>query len=90
MMNFSVFSKHQSGVHTFNPTLDCNIQILSEKIINNKKIEGVTFSGGEPLDQAEVLFELGKNQALVTNELILKVGPATCNNKKTSVMTEVL
>lgn len=30
MMNFSVFSKHQSGVHTFNPTLDCNIQILSE------------------------------------------------------------
>ena len=30
MLDFSAFSKHQSRDHSYNPTLNCNIQILNE------------------------------------------------------------
>ncbi len=35
-----------------------SVDELAEKILDTGKVEGVTFTGGEPFDQAEALFEL--------------------------------
>ena len=35
-----------------------SVDELAEKILDIEEIEGVTFTGGEPFDQAEALFEL--------------------------------
>ncbi len=36
-----------------------SVEELAENILNIDEIEGVTFTGGEPFDQAKALFELG-------------------------------
>ena len=66
------------------------IRQLADRILNNKKIEGVTFSGGEPLLQASNLYKLAKilkknNLSIVlftgySYELIKKVNNASWNN----------
>lgn len=38
---------------------ECDVTELARKILSNKTIEGVTFSGGEPLLQSKALYELG-------------------------------
>ena len=63
---------------------------LSEMILNDKNIEGVTFSGGEPLLQSKELYELSKllksnNLSIVlftgySYDLIRKVNDANWNN----------
>lgn len=38
---------------------DYDVNELAQKLLENKNIEGVTFSGGEPLLQSKALYELG-------------------------------
>ena len=58
---------HNQGTHSFEGGTMVSLTSLFNKIIENPLLDGVTFSGGEPFIQAEVLSVLGKaikNQGL--------------------------
>ena len=67
-----------------------DINELADKILSNKKIEGVTFSGGEPFLQSKQLYSLSKllkkeGLSLVTftgydYKFILKINDGNWNN----------
>ena len=69
---------------------EVEVEYLADKILSNIDIEGVTFSGGEPLLQSRGLYELGKvlkeNKLTITvftgysYDIIRKVNNATWNN----------
>lgn len=50
---------HNPQTHDFNGGEEVTLESLLEKIKNNKILDGVTFSGGEPFCQAKQLYELG-------------------------------
>lgn len=50
---------HNPQTHDFNGGELVEISTLLEKIKSNPLLDGVTFSGGEPFCQAEILAELG-------------------------------
>ncbi len=51
---------HNPETHDFNGGKDIDTSELIEKIKKNPLLDGVTFSGGEPFIQAEILAALGK------------------------------
>ncbi len=51
---------HNPHTHDFNGGYESSTEELLQKIISNPLLDGVTFSGGEPFEQAEALYELGK------------------------------
>ena len=67
-----------------------DVEELSEQLLSNNKIEGITFSGGEPLLQSKAVYKLAvifkeKELSVVTFtgysfELIKKVNDANWNN----------
>lgn len=59
------------------------IEELASKILENKTIEGVTFSGGEPLLQSKVLYKLG----LILKEKDLSI--VTFTGFSTDVMEDI-
>lgn len=52
---------HNPQTHDFNGGKIIDTSVLLEKIRSNPLLDGVTFSGGEPFCQAEVLAKLGKD-----------------------------
>lgn len=52
---------HNPQTHDFNGGELVEVSTLLEKIKANPLLDGVTFSGGEPFCQAEILSELGKS-----------------------------
>lgn len=54
-----------------NAGIEYDVKELASRILENKDIEGVTFSGGEPLLQSKALFELGS--ILKENDLSIVV-----------------
>lgn len=51
---------HNPATHSFEGGTLADIEDIYAQIKENPLLQGVTFSGGEPFMQAEVLFELGK------------------------------
>lgn len=51
---------HNPQTHAFDGGELTDISVLLEKAKSNPLLDGVTFSGGEPFCQAEVLAELGR------------------------------
>lgn len=51
---------HNEATHDFNGGYECSIQRLLNEIDKDPILQGVTFSGGEPMCQAEAFLELGK------------------------------
>ncbi len=51
---------HNPGTHDFNGGQLEDTDVLLEKIKGNPLLDGVTFSGGEPFCQAEVLAQFGR------------------------------
>lgn len=46
--------------HDFNGGFDIDINIVIEKVLNKKLQSGVTFSGGDPMSQAEQCIQIAK------------------------------
>ena len=51
---------HNPQTHDFNGGYESSTEELLQKILSNPLLDGVTFSGGEPFEQAEALYDLGK------------------------------
>lgn len=47
--------------HDFNGGYDCDTEKIIERINNDYMIDGVTFSGGDPFEQAEAFAHIAKN-----------------------------
>lgn len=47
--------------HDFNGGYECDTEKIIERINNDYMIDGVTFSGGDPFEQAEAFAEIAKN-----------------------------
>lgn len=47
--------------HDFNGGYDCDTEKIIERINNDYMIDGVTFSGGDPFEQAEAFAYIAKN-----------------------------
>lgn len=61
---------HNPHTHDFSGGYDGDTDELFEKIISNPLLDGVTFSGGEPMCQAKALCELAK---MIKNETSLDI-----------------
>lgn len=51
---------HNPQTHDFNGGYDVTVGEVFDDIVRNPYVKGVTFSGGEPFEQTEALFELAK------------------------------
>lgn len=51
---------HNAATHCFTGGYDCSIDKIINTVDEDPLIKGVTFSGGEPVCQAEAFVELGK------------------------------
>lgn len=49
------------STHDFNGGYECDTDKIIERINNDYMIDGVTFSGGDPFEQAEAFAEIAKN-----------------------------
>ena len=49
------------STHDFNGGYECDTDKIIERINNDFMIDGVTFSGGDPFEQAEAFAEIAKN-----------------------------
>lgn len=49
------------STHDFNGGYECDTDKIIERINNDYMIDGVTFSGGDPFEQAEAFAEISKN-----------------------------
>lgn len=65
---------HNPQTHDFNGGTVVDTDELLEKIKGNPLLDGVTFSGGEPFCQADVLAELGKQIKLLGMDIITYTG----------------
>ncbi len=65
---------HNPDTHDFNGGKDIDTAELLEKIKSNPHHDGVTFSGGEPFMQAEVLAELGQRIKMLGLNIITYTG----------------
>ena len=50
-----------TSTHDFNGGYECDTDKIIERINNDYMIDGVTFSGGDPFEQAEAFAEIAKN-----------------------------
>lgn len=51
---------HNPQTHDFNGGYDVTVGEVFDDIVQNPRIKGVTFSGGEPFEQVDALLELAK------------------------------
>ena len=51
---------HNPATHDFNGGYDCDIEKILEAVGQNPMLDGVTFSGGEPLCQPEAFLQLAR------------------------------
>ncbi|MCX7657896.1 MAG: anaerobic ribonucleoside-triphosphate reductase activating protein [Oscillospiraceae bacterium] len=51
---------HNPQTHDFNGGYESSTEELLQKILSNPLLDGVTFSGGEPFEQAWALYDLGQ------------------------------
>lgn len=66
----------------------CDISKIMEQIQKNPLLRGVTFSGGEPFEQAQVLYELGKQIKQINLNLIVYTGYTLEKLKEKSIKNE--
>lgn len=52
---------HNPETHSFRKGILVDIEILKEKISKLEGQDGITFSGGDPMEQAEACFEVAKH-----------------------------
>ncbi len=65
---------HNPATHSFEDGRLVDIEEIFARVKDNPLLQGVTFSGGEPFMQAEVLFELGKKIKTLGLDLTVYTG----------------
>lgn len=51
---------HNPETHDFNGGYDCSIDKIADEIMKNPLLDGVTFTGGDPMFQTEGFYKLAK------------------------------
>jgi anaerobic ribonucleoside-triphosphate reductase activating protein len=65
---------HNPQTHDFDAGFDCTIDRLADSIGQNPLLKGVTFSGGEPMCQAQALAELAERCRQMGLDIICYTG----------------
>ena len=77
-IRFSIFSQgcrhncegcHNPETHDFKGGYDCDIDKIVEEILKNPLLDGVTFTGGDPMFQTEGFYLLAKKIKEKRNDL---------------------
>ena len=108
-LRFSVFCQgcphhcegcHNMATHDFSGGYDCEISRILEAIDENPLLDGVTFSGGEPMCQPEAFYNLAvqvKERGLnivtytgFTYEELITMGESNIGVKKLMDLTDIL
>ena len=91
---------HNMATHDFSGGYDCEISRILEAIDENPLLDGVTFSGGEPMCQPEAFYNLAvqvKERGLnivtytgFTYEELITMGESNIGVKKLMDLTDIL
>ena len=91
---------HNMATHDFSGGYDCEISRILEAIDENPLLDGVTFSGGEPMCQPEAFYNLAvqvKERGLnivtytgFTYEELITMGESNIEVKKLMDLTDIL
>lgn len=91
---------HNMATHDFSGGYDCEISRILEAIDENPLLDGVTFSGGEPMCQPEAFYNLAvqvKERGLnivtytgFTYEELITMGESNIGVKKLMGLTDIL
>ena len=91
---------HNMATHDFSGGYDCEISKILDAIDQNPLLDGVTFSGGEPMCQPEVFYNLAvqiKERGLnivtytgFTYEELITMGESNIGVKKLMDLTDIL
>lgn len=91
---------HNMATHDFSGGYDCEISRILEAIDENPLLDGVTFSGGEPMCQPEAFYNLAvqvKERGLnivtytgFTYEELITMGESNIRVKKLMDLTDIL